>query len=297
MTYVIDGNDIRNSIEQQLTKSIETLQAAGVTPSLATVLMSNDAASETYMSMKHQACADAGINCTHIKVSPTESETKLFEQINELNEDPSVHGILVQMPVPNHVDEREVPRRINPLKDVDGLHPENIGRLVTGDPRFVPCTPHAIQKLLESVEVNPEGKDVLIIGSSNIVGKPLAMRLVQESEGGKATVTICHKYTQELSKKTYEADIVIAAAGVPELVDGSMLSEDTVVIDVGINHVDTGTDGESELVGDVEFQSAKDKASVITPVPGGVGPVTISMLLYNTVKAAGLQEGIAVELP
>lgn len=201
------------------------------------------------------------------------------------------------MPVPEQIDQQAVLRHVDPVKDVDGFHPENVGRLVSGDPRFIPCTLHGIQQLLAASDIKLEGKDVVIVGRSNIVGKPLANLLVQKSGSGNATVTICHSRTNHLKEKTRNADIVIAAAGVPELVDGSMLSTNTVVIDVGVNRVDADTEKGYKLVGDVEFDSAKKKASTITPVPGGVGPMTIAMLLYNTVHAAILQESLEVELP
>jgi methylenetetrahydrofolate dehydrogenase (NADP+)/methenyltetrahydrofolate cyclohydrolase len=208
-----------------------------------------------------------------------------------------VHGVLVQLPVPDHVDKREVLHRIDPAKDVDGFHPENVGRLVAGEPRFKPCTPHGVQKLLEAADVDPEGKDAVIVGRSDIVGKPMANLLIQKAPGGNATVTVCHSRTDDLAAKTRQADIVVAAAGVPELVDGSMLSAGVVVVDVGVNRVDADTEKGYELVGDVEFESACEKASVITPVPGGVGPMTRAMLLYNTVKAAAGAEDVPVELP
>jgi methylenetetrahydrofolate dehydrogenase (NADP+)/methenyltetrahydrofolate cyclohydrolase len=201
------------------------------------------------------------------------------------------------MPVPDHVDDREVLRRIDPAKDVDGFHPENVGRLVTGDARYKPCTPHGVQKLLEAADVDPEGKDVVIVGRSNIVGKPMANLLIQKTAGGNATVTVCHSRTKDLAAKTKRADVVIAACGVPELVTGDMLSEGTVVIDVGVNRVDADTEKGYELVGDVEYDSAKEKASAITPVPGGVGPMTRAMLLWNTVKSASDAAGVDVDLP
>ncbi|QSG02167.1 bifunctional methylenetetrahydrofolate dehydrogenase/methenyltetrahydrofolate cyclohydrolase [Natranaeroarchaeum sulfidigenes] len=297
MTEIIDGNAVADEIRAELSESIDALADAGVTPGLATVLMSDDGASDTYVSMKQRACEEVGINGIHVEIDADAPAQELYDTIDELNEDPEVHGILVQMPVPDHVDEREVINRIDPAKDVDGFHPENVGKLVAGYPRFKPCTPHGVQKLLESADVDPEGKDVVIVGRSNIVGKPLANLLIQKAEGGNATVTVCHSRTDDLTVKTREADIVVAACGVPELVDGEMLSEGTVVIDVGVNRVDADTEKGYELVGDVEFESAKANASAITPVPGGVGPMTIAMLLYNTTKAAGLLEGVDVELP
>jgi len=201
------------------------------------------------------------------------------------------------MPVPDHVDEREVLNRIDPVKDVDGFHPENVGKLVAGHARYKPCTPHGVQKLLEAADVDPEGKDVVIVGRSNIVGKPLANLLIQKTDLGNATVTVCHSRTDDLGAKTRNADVVVAACGVPQLVDGEMLTEGSTVIDVGVNRVDADTEKGYELVGDVDFESAKEKAGAITPVPGGVGPMTRAMLLYNTVKAAGLQRDVDVELP
>ncbi|AUX08122.1 methylenetetrahydrofolate dehydrogenase (NADP+)/methenyltetrahydrofolate cyclohydrolase [Halalkaliarchaeum desulfuricum] len=297
MTEIIDGNEVGDRIKSELESSIGTLEEEGVTPGLATVLMSDDAASETYVSMKQKACEQIGIESFHHEIDPDAPADVLFEKIDELNEDPAVHGILVQMPVPDHVDERAVLEYIDPMKDVDGFHPENVGKLVAGNARFKPCTPFGVQKLLESAGVDTEGKDAVIVGRSNIVGKPMANLLIQKTKLGNATVTVCHSRTKNTAEKTRNADIVIAAVGVPEFVDGSMLTEDTVVIDVGVNRVDADNEKGYELVGDVEFDSAKEKASAITPVPGGVGPMTITMLLYNTVKAASLQHDVDIELP
>ncbi|MCO8245027.1 MULTISPECIES: bifunctional methylenetetrahydrofolate dehydrogenase/methenyltetrahydrofolate cyclohydrolase [unclassified Haladaptatus] len=297
MTDIIDGRAVAEGIRSDLGESIETLKAEGVTPGLATVLMSDDPASETYVSMKQRDCEEVGINGIHIEIDPEAPAEELYDTIDDLNEDPDVHGILVQMPVPDHIDSQKVLRAIDAEKDADGFHPENVGMLVAGHPRFKPCTPHGVQKLLESAGVDPEGKDVVIVGRSNIVGKPLANLLIQKAEGGNATVTVCHSRTDDLPAKTREADVVVAACGVPELIDGSMLSEGVTVIDVGVNRVDADNEKGYELVGDVDFESAKEKASAITPVPGGVGPMTRAMLLYNTVKAAGEQTGIDVELP
>jgi len=261
------------------------------------VLMSDDGASETYVSMKQRACNEIGIEGFHHQISADEPAETLFSTIDELNADPAVHGILVQMPVPDHVPKRDVLERIDPMKDVDGFHPENVGRLVAGNARYKPCTPHGIQKMLAETGVVTEGKDVVVVGRSDIVGKPMANLLIQYGPGGNATTTVCHSRTDDLADKTRNADIVIAAAGVPEMIDGSMLSAGTTVIDVGINRVDADTEKGYELVGDVDFESAKEKADAITPVPGGVGPLTIAMLLYNTVKAASLQSGVDIRLP
>ncbi|MFC4543553.1 bifunctional methylenetetrahydrofolate dehydrogenase/methenyltetrahydrofolate cyclohydrolase [Halosolutus amylolyticus] len=297
MTEIIDGNAVASEIRDDLTGAIETLADAGARPGLATVLMGDDPASQTYVNMKQRDCEEVGIESHHVDVDGDAPPEDLYDAIAALNDDPAVHGYIVQAPVPDHVDYRDVIRRVDPIKDVDGFHPENVGRLVTGDARFRPCTPHGVQKLFEAYDVDTEGKDVTIVGRSDIVGKPLANLLIQKAEDGNATVTVCHSRTVDLAAKTRAADVVVAAAGVPELIDGSMISEGTVVIDVGVNRVEADTEKGYELVGDVEFESAKGKASAITPVPGGVGPMTRAMLLYNTVKAASLQEDVAVDLP
>ncbi|MFC7079806.1 bifunctional methylenetetrahydrofolate dehydrogenase/methenyltetrahydrofolate cyclohydrolase [Halorussus caseinilyticus] len=297
MTEVIDGDAVAERIRDDLRDGIETLADEGVEVGLATVLMSDDPASETYVSMKQRDCEEVGIEGIHVEIDPEAPAEELHDTIADLNDDPDVHGILVQMPVPDHVDEREVLRAIDPEKDVDGFHPENVGRLVAGHARYRPCTPHGVLKLLESAGVETEGADVTIVGRSNIVGKPLANLLMQKADDGNATVTVCHSRTEDLAAKTRQADVVVAACGVPELVDGSMLSPGTTVIDVGVNRVDADNEKGYELVGDVDYESAKEKASAITPVPGGVGPMTRAMLLYNAVKAAGRREDVDVDLP
>ena len=297
MTHVIDGNAVAESIRDDLTACVDALRDEGTTPKLATVLMSEDAASATYVSMKQRDCEAVGIEAIDVEIDPDAPADELYGTIDDLNADPEVHGILVQMPVPDHVDTRKVLRDVDPAKDVDGFHPVNVGRLVAGDPRFKPCTPHGVQRLLADADVDPEGKDVAIVGRSDIVGKPLANLLIQKEADGNATVTICHSRTADLAAKTRAADIVIAAAGVPEMVDGSMLTEGVVVIDVGVNRVDADSEKGYELVGDVEYNSAAEKASAITPVPGGVGPMTRAMLLYNTVKAASERADVAIDLP
>jgi len=296
-TEVLDGNAVGDAIKGDLEDCIDTLESEGVTPGLATVLMSDDGASQTYVSMKQKACEKLGIGSFHYEIDPDAPAEELFDTVDELNDNDDVHGILVQMPVPDHVDDREVLHRIDPVKDVDGFHPENVGRLVAGNARFKPCTPHGVQKLLEAAGIDTEGKDAVVVGRSDIVGKPMANLLIQKAPGGNATTTVCHSRTEDVSEKTLDADIIIAAAGVPELVDESMVPEGATVIDVGVNRVEADNEKGYELVGDVDFDSAKEKAGVITPVPGGVGPMTITMLLYNTVKAAGLQNDVDVELP
>jgi methylenetetrahydrofolate dehydrogenase (NADP+)/methenyltetrahydrofolate cyclohydrolase len=291
MTEVIDGTAVAAEIRDGLAGPIEALADAGERPGLATVLMSDDPASETYVSMKQKDCEEVGIDGVHVDVDPDAPADELYDAVADLNDDPSVHGVLVQHPVAEHVDYEEVIRRVDPLKDVDGFHPENVGRLVRGDPRFRPCTPHGVQRLLDTAGVETEGADAVVVGRSNIVGKPLANLLLRRAADGNATVTVCHSRTSDLGAKTHGADIVVAAAGVPELVDGSMLSNGVAVVDVGYNRVD------GEAVGDVEFDSAREKAAAITPVPGGVGPMTRAMLLYNTVKAAASRAEATVELP
>ena len=296
MTDIIDGRAVAEGIRNDLGESIETLKSEGVTPGLATVLMSDDPASETYVSMKQRDCEEVGINGIHIEIDPEAPAEELYDTIDELNADPDVHGILVQMPVPDHVDSRKVLRAIDAEKDADVFHPENVGHARGQPPQFKPCTPHGVQKLLESADVDPEGKDVVIVGRSNIVGKPLANLLIQQPRRQRDGdgLSLAH---HDLAAKTREADVVVAACGVPELIDESMLSNGVTVIDVGVNRVDADNEKGYELVGDVDFESAKEKAGAITPVPGGVGPMTRAMLLYNTVKAAGQQEGVEVELP
>ena len=297
MTTIIDGNEIANQIRSDVSNCANRLADEGVTPGLATVLMSDDGASETYVSMKQRACKETGIEGIHEELDPDRPAEALFDRIDDLNEDPAVHGILVQMPVPEHIDSRAVLERIDPMKDVDGFHPENVGRLVAGNARFKPCTPHGVQKLLAAVGVDTEGKDAVVVGRSDIVGKPMANLLIQKAAGGNATTTVCHSRTEDLGKTVRRADIVVAAAGVPEMITGDMISEGSVVIDVGVNRVDADSEKGYELVGDVDFESAKARASAITPVPGGVGPMTIAMLMYNTVKAASLQSGVDIDLP
>jgi methylenetetrahydrofolate dehydrogenase (NADP+)/methenyltetrahydrofolate cyclohydrolase len=295
-TTIIDGEAVAADVRADVTEHVETLEAAGVTPGLATVLMSDDPASETYVSMKQRDCEEVGIESVHVEIDADAPADELYDTIDDLNEREDVHGILVQLPVPDHVDRRSVLRRIAPEKDVDGFHPENVGRLVAGDARFKPCTPHGVQKLLAAYDVETEGADAVVVGRSDIVGKPMANLLIQKAPTGNATTTVCHSRTEDLEGKLADADLVIAAAGIPEFVDGSMLKEGATVIDVGINRVDADTEKGYELVGDVEYESASEVAGAITPVPGGVGPMTRAMLLYNTVKAAGLQRDVDVDL-
>ncbi|ESS03975.1 MAG: methenyltetrahydrofolate cyclohydrolase [uncultured archaeon A07HR67] len=297
MAEVIDGEAVAAEVRSGIADCVDTLASAGARPGLATVLMSDDSASETYVSMKQRDCEEVGIEGIHVDVDADAPATALFDTIDDLNARADVHGVLVQLPVPEHVDRRAVLRRIDPEKDVDGFHPENVGRLVAGDARYKPCTPHGIQKLLAAYDIDTEGADAVVIGRSDIVGKPMANLLIQKAPGGNATTTVCHSRTADLEAKLADADIVVAAAGVPEFVDGSMLKPGAAVIDVGINRVDADTEKGYELVGDVDYDSASEVAGAITPVPGGVGPMTRAMLLYNTVKSAGRRHGVDVTLP
>ncbi|GAA0552069.1 bifunctional methylenetetrahydrofolate dehydrogenase/methenyltetrahydrofolate cyclohydrolase [Halorubrum ejinorense] len=296
MTEIIDGEAVAADVRDAVSEEVSRLSDAGVEPGLATVLMSDDPASETYVSMKQRDCEEVGIESFHVEIDADAPAEELYETVDDLNERDDVHGVLVQMPVPDHVDKRTVLRRIAPEKDVDGFHPENVGRLVAGDARFKPCTPHGVQKLLDAYDVETEGADAVVVGRSDIVGKPMANLLIQKSPTGNATTTVCHSRTEDLEGKLADADIVVVAAGIPEFVDGSMLKPGATVIDVGINRVDADTEKGYELVGDVDYESAADVAGAITPVPGGVGPMTRAMLLFNTVRAAGIQHDVAVDL-
>ncbi|WP_049898443.1 tetrahydrofolate dehydrogenase/cyclohydrolase catalytic domain-containing protein [Halococcus agarilyticus] len=312
MTNVIDGDAVAQSLRDDLRDAIETLADADARPGLATVLMSDDAASETYVTRKHEDCREVGIEDFHEDVDANAPTEELVSVVEDLNERPEVHGVLVQTPLPEHVEAERALQAVAPEKDVDGFHFANVGRFVRGTPRFRPCTPHGVQKLLEHAGVEIEGADAVIVGRSNLVGKPLANLFLRRADDGNATVTVCHSRTEDLAAKTHGADIVVTACGVPELVTGDMLSDGVAVIDVGYNRVEVSerrsedsrtesgqSDNERgyEIVGDVDFESATEKASAITPVPGGVGPMTRAMLLYNAVRAASEQEGVTVDLP
>ena len=291
---LIDGDAVAADVRDEVRAAVEELAAEGVTPTLATVLMGTDPASETYVSLKQEDCEAVGIEARDVRIDGDAPADELYETVADLNDDPSVHGVLVQQPLPDHVDDDGIVRAVDPRKDVDGFHPENLGLLMRGNARYVPCTPLGVQRLLVEADVETEGADVVVVGRSTIVGKPLANRLLARDDSGNATVTVCHSRTEDLTAKLRAADVVVAAVGVPELVDGSMIREGATVVDVGINRVERG--GESMLVGDVDFESAREAAGAITPVPGGVGPMTRAMLLVNTVRAAGLVEGADVEL-
>jgi len=274
---IIDGKAIAADIREEIKADTQVLVAKGVTPGLAVVLVGEDPASRVYVSMKEKACAAAGIFSDEHKLPAETSEADLLDLIATLNADIRIDGILVQLPLPDHIDESKVLDAISPEKDVDGFHPYNVGRLATGNPLFQPCTPYGVMKMLERTGVDLNGKEVVVVGRSNIVGKPVALMCLAEH----ATVTICHSRTKDLPAKVAAADVVIAAVGRPEMIKGDWIKPGAVVIDVGVNRV-----GEKKLVGDVDFDGALVNAAAITPVPGGVGPMTITMLLYNTLVSA-----------
>ena len=272
----------------ELQGEIRTLAARGIRPGLAAVLVGNNPASATYVRMKGKACEEAGLYHETIRLPPETSEAELLTLIDRLNADPKIHGILVQLPLPKQIDSQRVLRRVAPAKDVDGFHPENVGKVSIGDPTgFRPATPYGVQQLLLRSGVDTTGRHAVIVGRSNIVGRPMAALLLQDGPGGNATVTVCHSRTREIKAFTRLADILIVAMGKPEFVTGEMIKPGAVVVDVGTNRVDDPTAKQGyRLVGDVQFAEARLVAGAITPVPGGVGPMTITMLLYNTVQAA-----------
>lgn len=277
MAVIIDGKKIAQDIRQEVAEGVEKLRAEkGITPGLAVVIVGEDPASLVYVRGKEKACEEIGIYSEKHALPETVSEGELLALAEKLNKDPKIHGILIQLPLPKHINEERVLDAIDPAKDVDGFHPVSVGNLFIGKPIFLPCTPHGIIELLKRSNVAIAGQNAVVVGRSNIVGKPVFMMLLQEN----ATVTICHSKTKDLAAETKRADILIAAVGSPELIKADMVKEGVAVIDVGVNRVN------DKLVGDVAFEEVSKKASAITPVPGGVGPMTIAMLMQNTLKAA-----------
>jgi methylenetetrahydrofolate dehydrogenase (NADP+)/methenyltetrahydrofolate cyclohydrolase len=284
---IIDGTAIGEQIRQEIAKDIADLKARGVTPGLAVVLVGENPASLSYVRSKNRTAHEIGMYSEQHDLPVTTTQAELLALIERLNRDPKIHGILVQLPLPDAIDERLVITAISPEKDVDGFHPVNLGRIMTGEPGFRPCTPLGIQKLLEYSGTKVEGSHVVVVGRSNIVGKPIANMLMQKEKTADATVTVCHSRTRDLPSITRQADILIAAIGRPEFVTADMVREGAVVIDVGINRVEDATKKKGyRMVGDVKFDEVAAKAGAITPVPGGVGPMTITMLLFNTVMSA-----------
>ncbi|MBE3573128.1 MAG: bifunctional methylenetetrahydrofolate dehydrogenase/methenyltetrahydrofolate cyclohydrolase FolD [Moorella humiferrea] len=274
---ILDGKQIAAAVREEVKAEVAGLKERGITPGLAVVLVGDDPASQVYVRNKHKACEEVGIYSEVHRLPAETTQEELLDLIKQLNNDRRIHGILVQLPLPEHINEKTVIDTIALEKDVDGFSPANVGNLVIGDRCFYPCTPHGCMVLLDKTGIDIKGKKAVVVGRSNIVGKPMAMMLLARH----ATVTICHSRTKNLAEECRQADILVAAVGKPEMITGDMIKEGAVVIDVGINRV-----GEKKLVGDVHFESAAQKASWITPVPGGVGPMTIAMLLKNTVEAA-----------
>jgi methylenetetrahydrofolate dehydrogenase (NADP+) / methenyltetrahydrofolate cyclohydrolase len=288
MTNLIDGRAIAEKVYIDLRREIAELKEKGVTPGLAVVLVGDDPASRAYVRSKDKTCRELGLHSLKLELPAATTQTKLLGRVEELNADPSVHGILVQSPPPAHIDEAAIVRALDPRKDVDGFHPENVAKLVLDDPTgFVPCTPLGVQRLLIESKININGAHVVVLGRSMIVGKPLALLLMQKNASANATVTVVHSRSRDLAEITRSADIIVAAIGRAGFVKADHVRKDAAVIDVGINRVeDAATERGYRLVGDVAFDEVSKKASAITPVPGGVGPMTIAMLMSNTVQAA-----------
>ena len=291
---IIDGKQVAADIRAELKDEVTRLKAQGIVPGLGVILVGDDPASQSYVTGKERACEEIGIYSDDTRLPAATLQEDLIALVKRMNGDPRINGILVQLPLPRHLNEAEVLLAIDPDKDVDGFHPFNVGRMVVGEKAFLPCTPHGVVQLLVRNGVVLDGAHVVIVGRSNIVGKPLANMLIQKSRTGNATVTVCHTRTKNLAYFTRQADIVIAAAGRPGTITSDMVREGAVVIDVGVNRVEDATKKSGfRLVGDVDFDAVKEKASLITPVPGGVGPMTITMLLYNTVASAKRAAGLA----
>ena len=291
---IISGTEIAKQIREELTQEIAELKEKhNLIPGLATVLVGEDPASQVYVGQKDKASQALGVYSERHELSADTSEQELLALIDKLNKDPKIHGILVQLPLPKHINVPRVLFAIDPKKDVDAFHPVNVGKLMIGEPDYLPCTPSGIYQLLVRSGIDIKGAEVVMVGASNIVGRPTAMLLSQEKEGFGGTVTLCHILTRDISIHTKRADILIVAVGKPKLITADMVKEGVVVIDVGVNRIGKTESGKAILVGDVDFEAVKEKAKAITPVPGGVGPMTITMLMMNTVKAAKLAAGLA----
>ena len=284
---LILGKEVSEEIYSELRQRIEALKAKGVVPGLAVVLVGDDPASQVYVRKKGEMCESLGMKSLTVRMPADTTQEQLMAKVAELNADPSIHGFLVQLPLPGHLDEEQVINAIDPRKDVDCFHPSNVGRVLIGEPDFLPATPAGVQQMLIRSGVETKGKHVVVVGRSNIVGKPMAAMMVQKGAGADSTVTVVHSRTQDLPSVTRQADILIVAIGKPRFITADMVKEGAVVIDVGTNRVDDPTHPKgSRLVGDVDFEPVSQRASAISPVPGGVGPMTICMLMANAVKAA-----------
>jgi len=294
MARILSGKELATKMRQEMQLELTKLKDEHtLVPALSVILVGDDPGSISYVKGKEKACAEVGINVKKYKFDADYPEASLLNLISDLNQDPTVHGILVQLPLPKHINEEKVLFAIDPEKDVDGFHPVNVGRLMIGAPAYIPGTPHGIQQLLLRNNISISGKHVVIVGRSNIVGKPLALLLVQKKPGANATITICHTGTKNMADFTRLADILVVAAGRAHTVNAEMIKDGAVVIDVGVNRVEDSTKKSGyRLIGDVEFDEVSAKASAISPVPGGVGPMTITMLLHNVIHAAKRQKGI-----
>ena len=293
-TQIISGTEIAKQIREELRQEIIQLRIKhNLVPGLATIVVGEDPASLVYVGLKERAAKDLEIYSQRHDLPVSIMKKDLLSLIDQLNKNPRINGILVQLPLPQHINETDIVCAIDPRKDVDGCHPANVGKLMIGEPDFLPCTPHGIQELLVRSGIETEGMEIVVVGRSNIVGKPIASILLQKQVGANATVTVCHSQTRDLASHTKRADILIIAAGRPKIITADMVKEGVVVIDVGVNRIGESASGKGILVGDVNFDTVKEKAKAITPVPGGVGPMTIAMLMMNTVRAAKMTIGIA----
>ncbi|MEW6291400.1 MAG: bifunctional methylenetetrahydrofolate dehydrogenase/methenyltetrahydrofolate cyclohydrolase FolD [Thermodesulfobacteriota bacterium] len=290
---IISGTETAKAIREELKNEIAELKEKhNVVPGLVTILVGEDPASQSYVSAKNKTAHALGIHSEQVTLAADTSEQELLNLIEKYNNDDKINGILVQLPLPKHINEAKVLYAINPDKDVDGFHPVNVGKMVLGEQCYLPCTPHGILELLTRSGVKTSGAEVVVIGRSNIVGKPISNLMLQKRDGGNATVTICHTRTRDMAAHTKRADIIIAAVGVPKMVTADMVKDGVVIIDVGVNRIGKTADGKAILAGDVDFDAVKEKAAAITPVPGGVGPMTITMLMKNTVQAAKQAAGL-----
>jgi methylenetetrahydrofolate dehydrogenase (NADP+)/methenyltetrahydrofolate cyclohydrolase len=293
---IISGTEIAKEIRAELKTEVEELvNTHKIQPGLVTILVGENPASMSYVTAKGRTAKELGFNSIQDDQPEDISEEDLLKLIDKYNNDPKIHGILVQLPLPKHIDENKILYAIDPDKDVDGFHPVNVGRLVIGEAKFYPCTPYGIQEMLIRSGAIHDGAEVVVVGRSNIVGKPISMMLVQKAKGANATVTMCHTRTKDMKAHTLRADILIVAAGVPKAVTADMVKPGAVVIDVGVNRVGKTPEGKAILEGDVDFEPIKEVASAITPVPGGVGPMTITMLMKNTVRAAKMAAGLSLD--
>ncbi|MFC1914484.1 bifunctional 5,10-methylenetetrahydrofolate dehydrogenase/5,10-methenyltetrahydrofolate cyclohydrolase [Chloroflexota bacterium] len=291
---IIKGAEVAQQIREELKQEAAELKAKhNLVPGLVTILVGADPASQVYVGAKEKTSGELGFYSERHDLPADTPQADLLKLIDKLNKDPKIHGILVQLPLPKHINETEVLYAIDPKKDVDGFHPVNVGKLMIGEPDYMPCTPHGIQQLLVRSGVKTDGAELVVVGRSNIVGKPIANIMLQKREGANATVTICHTGTRDIGFHTRRADIIVVAAGKPKYITADMVKEGVVVIDVGVNEIGKTPEGKRILAGDVDFDAVKEKAAAITPVPGGVGPMTITMLMQNTLRAAKLAAGLA----